>query len=134
MFESPEMSDARSGAAVQYDYGIGGKDDKKSNAYKPPMFSGEAEKFSWWKSKMYSHIMGIDDELWDILEDGFDIPLDEEGRVIDRMKLIDARKKNYRKRDKVSSMIVDVLPHVEYLKLSDKTTAKAMFNYLCSTY
>ena len=28
---------------------------------------------------MYSHIIGIDDELWDIIEDGVDIPIDEEG-------------------------------------------------------
>jgi hypothetical protein len=34
---------------------------------------------SWWKTKMYSHIMGFDDELWDILEDGVgDLFLDEE--------------------------------------------------------
>jgi len=33
-------------------------------------FNGEATQFSWWKSKMYSHIIGVDDELWDIIEDG----------------------------------------------------------------
>jgi len=34
---------------------------------------------------MYSHIMGLDEELWDILEDGVgDLELDEEGLVIDR--------------------------------------------------
>ena len=34
------------------------------------MFNGDPEMFSWWKSKMYSHIIGMDEELWDILEEG----------------------------------------------------------------
>jgi len=34
---------------------------------------------------MYSHIMGMDDELWDILEEGVgDLKLDEEGTALDR--------------------------------------------------
>ena len=34
------------------------------------MFNGDPEMFSWWKSKMYIHIIGMDEELWDILEEG----------------------------------------------------------------
>jgi len=34
------------------------------------MFNGYPEMFSWWKTKMYSHIIGMDEELWDILEEG----------------------------------------------------------------
>lgn len=30
---------------------------------KPPFFNGNATQLSWWKSKMYSYIIGIDDEL-----------------------------------------------------------------------
>jgi len=33
--------------------------------------------FSWWMTKMYSHIIGMDDELLDFLEDGVgDLKLD----------------------------------------------------------
>ena len=28
------------------------------------MFNGDPEIFSWWKTKMYSHVIGMDDELW----------------------------------------------------------------------
>ena len=36
---------------------------------------------------MYSYIMGLDEELWDVLEDGFgDWVLDEEGANIDRKR------------------------------------------------
>jgi len=42
------------------------------------MFKGDPDTFSWWKTKMYSHIMGLDEELWDILEDGVgDLELDQ---------------------------------------------------------
>ena len=57
---------------------------------------------------MYSHIIGMDEELWDILEEGVgNLRLHEEGVA---------------------------LPHKEYLKMSDKSTAKAMFTSLCANY
>ena len=34
---------------------------------------------------MYSHVIGMDDELWDVLEDGVgNLRLDEEGVALDR--------------------------------------------------
>jgi len=50
-----------SGVAIPYDYGT---DDKSSGSNKPPMFNGDPDTFSWWKTKMYSYIMGLDEELW----------------------------------------------------------------------
>ena len=60
------------GAAIPLDYSSinTSKNDRNANHNKPPMFNGDLEMFSWWKTKMYSHIMGVDDELWDILEEG----------------------------------------------------------------
>jgi hypothetical protein len=46
-----------SSVAVPYDYGT---NDKSSGSNKPPMFNGEPDTFSWWKTKMYSHIMSLD--------------------------------------------------------------------------
>ena len=41
--------------------------------------------------------MGLDEELWDILEDGVgDLDLDEEGAVVDRKKHTPAQKKMYK--------------------------------------
>ena len=50
---------------VPYDYS-----DKKADSGKVSMFNGDPEEFSWWKTNFYSYIMGLDEELWDILEDG----------------------------------------------------------------
>ena len=58
--------------------------------------SGESsEEFSWWKTNLYSYIMGLDEKLWDILEDGVgDLDLDEEGAAVDRKKYTPAQNKN----------------------------------------
>jgi len=84
---------------------------------------------------MYSHIMGMNDELWDILEEGVgDLKLDEEGAALDRKAHTAEQKKLYKKHHTIRGILVAALPHKEYLKMSDKSTAKAMFTLLCSLY
>jgi len=84
---------------------------------------------------MYSYIMGLDDELWDVLKDGVgDLALDEEGAAIDRKKHTPAQKKLYKKHHKIRGILVATLPRTEYLKMSDKSNAKAMFTSLCANY
>ena len=99
------------------------------------MFNGDPETFSWWKTKMYSYIMGLDEELQDVLEDGVgDFVLDEDETAIDRKKHTTAQKKMYKKHHKIRGILVAALPHNEYLKMSDKSTTKAMVASLCSNY
>jgi len=111
----------------------GTSEDKKFDSNKAKRFNEDPEEFSWWKTKMYSYIMALDEELWDILEDGVvDVALDEEGAVVDRKKHTPAQKKLYKKHHKILGILVATLPHTEYLKVSDKSTAKAMFASLCA--
>jgi hypothetical protein len=80
--------------AVSYDYG----DNKKSSVGKIPKFNGDPEEFSWWKTNFYSYVMSLDEELWDILEEGVgDLVLDEERAAVDRKKHTPAQKKTYKK-------------------------------------
>jgi len=59
---------------VSYDYG-----NKKADSCKVPKFNGDPEEFSWWKTNFYSYVIGLNEELWDILEDGVGgLVLDEE--------------------------------------------------------
>jgi len=87
------------GAVIPYDYSSNtNKNERYANYNKPPMFNGDPEMFSWWKTKMYSHIMGMDDELWDILEEGVgDLKLDDEGAALDRKAHTTEQKKLYKK-------------------------------------
>jgi len=70
-----------------------------------------------------------------ILEDGVgDLDIDEEGTTVDRKKHTPAQKKMYKKHDKIRGSLVLAIPRVEYMKMSDKSTAKAMFASLCANY
>jgi hypothetical protein len=92
-----------------------GTTDKKSDSGKAPKFNGDPEEFSWWKTNMYSYIMGLDEELWDILEEGVgDLVLDEEGVVVDRKKHTPAQKKIYKKHHKIRGSLVLAIPRVVY--------------------
>jgi len=115
---------------VPYDYS-----DKKADSGKVPKFNGDPEEFSWWKTNFYNYIIGLDEEFWDILEDGVgDLDLDEEGAALDRKKHTRAQKKMYKKYHKNRGSLVLAIPRAEYMKMSDKSTAKAMFVSLCANY
>src|SRR4030065_1063951 len=108
--------------------------DRSFNNSRPPMFTGEAEKFPWWKSKLYSHVIAIDDELWDIIEYGIDITVDDEGKCADRKNLTEAQKKVYKKHHRVRGILCDAIPHEEFMKITNKSTAKTIFESLGSSY
>ncbi|XP_050884962.1 uncharacterized protein LOC127088093 [Lathyrus oleraceus] len=117
--------------AINHDYS-----NPENNNYtaRSPMFNKGYTKFEWWKSKMYTHIIGLGDELWDILEDGIDILVNEVGMVSDRKGLTPSHKKVYRKHHRVIGILVDAPPHSEYIKIIDKSTAKTIVSSLCATY
>lgn len=63
---------------VNHDYST-----SRRNNYvaKPPTFSADSTEFEWCKSEMYTQIIGIDEELWDIFEDGINIQFTGVGMV-----------------------------------------------------
>lgn len=69
--------------------------EKNNYTSKPPTFSWDCTEFEWLKSKMYTHIIGVDVELWNILEDCIEILVDGVGMVADRKSLTHAQKKTY---------------------------------------
>ncbi|XP_050915981.1 extensin-like [Lathyrus oleraceus] len=82
--------------AIQFN-SVGMISEMNNYVARPPTFSGDSIKFEWWKSKMYTHIIDLDDELWDILEDGINIQVNSVGMVSERKSLTPAKKKIYKK-------------------------------------
>lgn len=107
---------------------------KNNHVAKPPTFSAHSTDFERWKRNMYTHIIGLDDELWDILEHVIDIKVNGVGMVSDIKSLTPSQKKIYRKHHRVRGILVDDLPHYEYIKIIDKFIAKTIFKSLCATY
>jgi len=54
--------------------------------------------------------------------------------LIDRKNHTPEQKKLYRKHHKITGSLVTAIPKAEYMKMSDKSTAKAMFASLCANY
>lgn len=104
-------------AAINHGYSYS---EKNNYTARPHTFSGD-----------YIDIIDIDDELWDILEDGIDIPVNGVGMVSDR-KTLTLDQKRYIENIRV--ILVDTLPHSKYIKIIDKSTAKTIYESLYSTY
>lgn len=101
--------------------------DKNNYISRPLTFNGNSTEFDWWKSKMYTRITGLDDDLWDILEDGINFEVDGIGMVTDRNNLTSAQKKVYRNHHIVVCILVESLPHSEYINIIYKSIAKTIF-------
>lgn len=81
---------------------------------------------------MYTHNIGLDDELWDILKDRIDFHVDGVEMVSDKKYLTPYQKKL--KHHRVRGILIDVLPHFEYIKIIDNTNAKTIFKSIRATY
>jgi hypothetical protein len=105
--------------------------DKERSDYrdKVPFFNGDPTTFPFWKTKMYSYIIGTNDDLWDIVEDGVNFDhIDDEGivRNLYRKLFTAERKKEYKKHHTVKNMLVGAITHAEYLKITNKSSAKSI--------
>lgn len=86
-------------------------DQSTSYIARLPTLSGNSIEFDWWKSKIYTHIIGLEDELWHIFEDYINFEVDGVGMVTDRKNLTPVQKKVYRKHHRVRHILVESLPH-----------------------
>ncbi|MCI52383.1 serine/threonine protein kinase SRPK1, partial [Trifolium medium] len=85
----------------------------------------------------YSHIIGVDDELWDIVEEGVQFQNMDGDSIVstaNRKLFTEDQKKQYKKHHKVMSILTKSISHSEFLKNSNKSSAKFIWDSLCSTY
>jgi hypothetical protein len=118
---------------VPFDYDT----NERKSVDKIPFFNGDAISYPLWKTKMYSHIIGVDCDLWDMVEEGVNFEnMDGEGAVSyqDRKSFTPDQKKEYKKHHLVKGMMTNAISHDEYLKIVNKTTAKSIWESLKSKY
>lgn len=127
-----------SGGGTSNPFGIVSHDyntyEKNNYTARPPTFSGDSIEFEWWKRNMYTHIIDFDNELWDILEYGIDIQVNRVGMVSSIKSFTPTQKKIYRKHHRVRGILVDVVPHSEYIKIINKYITNNNFKSLCAAY
>src|ERR1044072_4767906 len=109
---------------------VSNSSDNKDNNYsaKPPIFDGE--KFDYWKDKIESFFLGYDIDLWDLVVEGYEQPKDAEGKIIPRSQMMDAQKKTFKDHHKARTILLNAISYAEYEKITDKETAKSIFDSL----
>ncbi|WJX19611.1 25S rRNA (cytosine(2870)-C(5))-methyltransferase [Trifolium repens] len=120
---------------VPFDYDSNSRQRRSSD--KVPFFNGTETSYPFWKTNMYSYIMSIDCDLWDMVEDEVNFEnMDLEGVVSsqNRKTFTPTQKLEYKKHHSVKGMMTNAISHDEYLKIGDKRTAKSIWDSLKSKY
>lgn len=71
------------------------------------------EPFEWDVYFLYSHVIDLYEELWDIIEDGCSIPINEDGSALKWKSMIEEQRKPYKKHHKTQSIMVNTLLFLE---------------------
>ena len=107
-------------------------EDKVRISGKPPVFDGE--NFDYWKDRIESFFLAHDADLWDMVIDGYTQPVDESGQMIDRKRMSDQQKRDFRNHHKARMILLSAISYSEYEKISNRETAKNMFESLRMTH
>ncbi|KAK2444584.1 hypothetical protein QL285_015599 [Trifolium repens] len=125
MTDGGENSGGKKNNDVAFDYDT----NERKSSDMIPIFNGDATSYPFWKIKMYSHIIGVDYDLWGMVEEGATFEnMDGEGIVSyqDRKSFTPDQKKEYKKHHQVKGMMTNAIMHDEYLKIVNITTAKSI--------
>ena len=61
--------------------------EKDHYSAKPPVFDGD--KFDYWEDRIESFFLGYDVDLWDLVVDGYNHPVDVVGNKVARSAMTD---------------------------------------------
>ncbi|XP_057446030.1 uncharacterized protein LOC130738133 [Lotus japonicus] len=106
--------------------------DKDQYSAKPRIFDGE--KFDYWNDRIESFFLGFDVDLWDIVVDGYNFPVDEHGVKIPRDKMTRAEKKKFKDHHRARTILLNAISYEEYDKTTDRESAKSIFDSLRMTH
>src|ERR1044072_765596 len=97
----------------------------KGNSYsaKPPIF--DSERFDYWKDRIKSFFLGFDMDLWEYVTEGYAIPL---------IRMNEEQKKKFRNHHKARTILLNSISYSEYEKITDKETAKSIYDSLVMTH
>src|ERR1044072_1718070 len=108
--------------------------ENKDNTYstKPPIFDGE--KFDYWKDRIGSFFLGFDVDLSDIVVEGYEHPKDAAGKIVSSSQMTEAQKKKCQNHHKARTILLNAISYAEYEKITNKETAKSIFDSLQMTH
>src|SRR3954470_19188503 len=103
------------------------------NGYsRPPVFDGE--NFEYWKDRLESYFLGLDGDLWDLLVDGYEHPVNASGAKMSRQEMSDDQKKQFKNHHKSRTILLNAISHAKYEKISNRETTHDIFESLKMTH
>lgn len=106
--------------------------DKDHYNAKPIVFDGDI--FDYWKVRIKSFFLGHDVDLWDMVTNDYIHPIDASGKKVERRVRTDQQKKDYKNHHKARTILLIVISYTEYEKITNKDTAKSIFDSLRMTH
>src|SRR3954470_3510997 len=123
--EDPNLT-STSGSSEQYN-------ENGNNGYtRPPVFDGE--NFEYWKDKLESYFLGLYGDLWDLLVDDYKHQVKAGGVKLSRQEMSDDQKKQFKNHHKSRTVLLNVISHAEYEKMSNRETAYDIYESLKMTH
>lgn len=91
----------------------------------PPLFKGE--KFDYWKQIMTTLFESYHIGMWDVVENGNCVPLNEKGQLLDKSVWSDDQKQRYFLKSEARNSLMCTLFEDEYRKVQAFKGAKEMW-------
>ena len=93
-----------------------------SNVNRPPLFTGE--KFDYWKDKIKTFIESNQLELWDVIESGYQVPIQNDGTPVPRLSWNVDQRKAYQQNQNARHYLICAIAPEEYEKCGECATTK----------
>lgn len=109
-----------------------GLKDYYSFVYKVPIFKGE--NFYFWKDELESYFLGFDEDLWEIVINGYIHPTNEDGMKIERRAMSELQRKDFQNHHKARTILLEAISYDDYEKIARKESAHDILESLKSSF
>ena len=89
--------------------------------YKAPTWNGD--NFYFWRDKLESYFLSFDEDIWEMVLNGYTHPTNEEGSKIARKDMNKLQLKDFQNHHKARTILLDAIPYDVYEKLAKKESA-----------
>ena len=97
---------------------------------KAPTWNGD--NFYFWRDKLESYFLSFDEDIWEVMLNGYTHPTNEEGSKIARKDMNKLQLKDFQNHHKARTILLDAIPYDVYEKLAKKDSAYDLIESLRS--
>ena len=99
--------------------------------YKAPTWNGD--NFYFWRDKLESYFLSFDEDIWEMVLNGYTHPTNEEGSKIARNDMNKLQLKDFQNHHKERTILLSIIPYDVYEKLTKRESAYDILESLKSS-